>query len=304
MLRFRFELLSELSDSKTVFCFLWYFVSDCRTVGVIVWSFWLLSEYFHSFWLLSIFPACHTFLFGVGMFYLVAKLSDCWSCCWRFLIVVRIFWLLSEFSDCCQNFLIVVRIFWLLSLFSGAVRIFGLLSEFSDCCQNFLIVVRIFWLLSEFSDCWSCFRVLSEFSDCCQNFLIVVRIFWLLSKFSQKKIQIATIIIFWLFPGKLTQEAFSNIKSKEKNAYLKKKKRQKTLLRQKTPATIRIFWLCMVPFFLTTKNASEAKKNQPLSEFSDCAWSHFFFKRQKNASEAKKPATIRIFWLCMVPFLF
>ena len=62
------------------------------TVGVIVGSFWLLSEYVYSFCYLSCFPPCrHISLIGVGMFYLLSEFSDCWSCCQSFLIVVRNF---------------------------------------------------------------------------------------------------------------------------------------------------------------------------------------------------------------------
>ena len=123
-----------------------------------------------------------------------------------FLIVIRIVWLWSEFSDCdqnlskkckseysdCdQNFLIVIqkmqiRIFWLLSKKCK--------SEFSDCDQDFLIVIRIFWLWSEVSDCDQKFLIVirifwlwSEFSDCEQKFLMVIRIFWLWSNWEKNK---------------------------------------------------------------------------------------------------------------------
>ena len=126
---------------------------------------------------------------------------------------IRIFWLWSEFSDCYpkknadQNFLIVIRVFWLLSK-KMQIRIFWLWSEFSvcdqnysHCDQNFLIVNRSFWLWSDFSDCDQnflfgirIFWLWLEFSDCDQNF-------WLLSKKNANQNFLIVIRIFWSWSG-------------------------------------------------------------------------------------------------------
>ena len=197
-------LSSRFSDALFV-CF-WWLVTLERLLAICIRTFLILQ-------VLNLKPP--TWTSRIRIFWLWSEFSDFYpkkncrsefsDCDQNFLIVIRIFWLWSEFSDCDQQFLIVIRSFWLWSEFSVCDQ------NYSDCDQNFLIVIRIFWLWSEFSDCypknanqnflivirifwlwsnWEKKRFLSEFSDHNQNFLIVIRIFWLWSNWEKNKREI------------------------------------------------------------------------------------------------------------------
>ena len=92
---------------------------------------------------------------------LLSKFPD-----WKFVIVVNIYWGLSDIFDCCRTFLFVSRIVWVLSIFLDcyhclfAVTILSLVPTISDCCQNVLIKKILI--------------VVNILPGCCQECLIVI----------------------------------------------------------------------------------------------------------------------------------
>ena len=193
----------------------------------------------------------------------------------NFLIVIRIFWLWSEFSDCVQNFLIMIRNFWLWS-------------DFSDCDQNFLIVIRIFWLCDQnFLIVWS------EFSDCDQNFLIVwsefsdivIRIFWLWCKKNANHNFLITIRKFWLWSeNSLNKRCFPQF-----CLFFMQNWEKKRLIE----------WIFWSQSKFSDCDQIERKKTLiewifwSQSEFSDCDQ----IEEKKNVYWVNFLITIRIFWL-------
>ena len=137
-----FVIFVKVSDC----CWGWLislYQNDLISIGVVVRTFWFLIAVI-VFWFLWY------FLLTVGLLELLWEVFGCCQtifivsdCCLFVSLIVVLFCSVSECSICFRNFLIVgviVRVFWLLSEFSVGflwqklqIATIGLLSEFSDC---------------------------------------------------------------------------------------------------------------------------------------------------------------------------